>query len=418
MMVGPEKTEALRALFVQETNWIDRNVIHQHHLAERLARRGHEVTIIDYDILWRTRDLTHRWMPRQVFPAVSRVLDDVSLPVIRPATLRAPLACHLSWTAGSIVELRRVIANRRPDVVIGLTLTNSLLMAMLLGREGIPYISVVLEPYHTMMAEQWVRPLARTVERMALQRADRVIVFTPQMRRYVHSMRAPEERVVVLKTGVSLDRFRPELDGSARREELGLESADWVLFFMGWLYEFSGLREIVQAVVDDPGLLDGARLVIVGDGDIYQGLVQLVDQHKLRGRVILTGLRPYADIPSLVAAADVCLLPSLENQTTRDIVPMKVYEYLAAGKPVVSCHLPGIAAEFGNQSGIEYADHPVDALRRAVGLSGRSERVRRLGEAGRRVAERNADWEKTTDRFERLLLSCRDRGGTREAVSQ
>lgn len=50
----------MRILLVQETNWIDRNVIHQHHLAERLAQRGHDVQVVDYDILWPERKQRRR----------------------------------------------------------------------------------------------------------------------------------------------------------------------------------------------------------------------------------------------------------------------------------------------------------------------------------------------------------------------
>ncbi|HUW13268.1 MAG TPA: glycosyltransferase family 4 protein [Anaerolineae bacterium] len=403
----------MRILLIQETNWIERNVIHQHHLAERLARRGHEVRVVDYDILWPQKDLRRRWQPRQFWPDVNRAIAGVSLPVTRPATLRFPLLCHLSWTASSLLELRRLLADYRPDVVVGLTLTNSTLMAHMLARAGVAYVSMVLEPYHTMMAERWARPLARAIEKRSLRAADHVVVFTPQMQRYVSEMGARPERVTLLKTGVSLDLFHPDVDGAGRRAELGLAPEQWVLLFMGWLYDFSGLLQIVQALAADPGLLDGARLLIVGDGDLYHELRGLVDGKELRDHVIMTGLRPYSDIPTLLAAADVCLLPSLENTTTREIVPMKVYEYLAAGKPLVASRLPGLVAEFGDRSGIVYADHPVDALHKAVALTGHPEQVRQLAAEGRRTAERNADWEKTTDRFEQLLASTgRDKQDT------
>ena len=397
----------MRLLIVQETNWIERNVIHQHHLGERLARRGHEVRVVDYDILWPQKDLKRRWQPRQTWPGVNRAIAGVSIPVTRPATLRFPLLCHLTWTASSLLELRRLLANYGPDVVVGLTLTNSTLMARMLGRAGVPYVSMVLEPYHTMMAERWVRPLARAVERRSLRAADQVVVFTPQMRQYVREMGAVPERVTLLKTGVSLDLFHPDVDGSGRRAELGIAPEDWILLFMGWLYDFSGLLQIVQALAADPGLLGGARLLIVGDGDLYHELRSLVDGNELGEQVIMTGLRPYGDIPTLLASADVCLLPSLENTTTREIVPMKVYEYLAAGKPLVASRLPGLVAEFGDGSGSVYADDPVDALRKAVGLAGQRARIRQLAAEGRRTAEQNADWDRTTDRFEQVLNAAR-----------
>ena len=393
----------LRILIVQETNWIERNVIHQHHLAERLVRRGHHVQVIDYDVLWPEKQSRSWWQPRQVFPAINKVLDGVTVPVTRPATLQLPLLCHMSWSLSSLAEVRRLIAGQELDAVVGLTLTNSYLLARLLGRAGVPFVNVVLEPYHTMMPERWVRPLARRVEQLALRAADAVVVFTPQMQQYVCEMGARQDRVSTLRTGVSLDLFRPDGNGSAYRTELGLPEDKWVLFFMGWLYDFSGLRQIVGRLAGEPSLLGAARLLIVGDGDLYAELRQTVDNAKLGDRVLLTGRQPYDRIPGLVAAADVCLLPSLENDTTRDIVPMKVYEYLAAGKPVVASRLPGLLAEFGQEGGILYGDGPVDVVRRAVALAKEPAEVERLGAAGRRAAEENADWENTTERFEEIL---------------
>lgn len=396
--------DRLRILEVQETNWPDRNVIQPHHLLERLVQRGHSVQIIDYDIIWQQGAKRRLRQPRQVFPAVNKVIDGVSLPVTRPATIQLPLLCHLSWAATSLVELWRSIAARRPDVVIGYSLTNSYPMALILKRAGIPYVNWVLEPYHTMMPQRWIRPMARIMEGLAERAADRVIAFTPQMRQYLLRMGVKAERIVIFKSGASLDVYRPGVDGPDRRQELGIAPGERLLYFMGWLYDFSGLCEIVRAVSQNPALLNGARFVIVGDGDIYHKLQAAVEQHGLAGRVILTGHRPYKEIPSLLAAADVCLLPRLENETTREIVPQKLYEYLAAGKPVVASRLPGIVAEFGTDSGIVYADHPVQALEKALELTRCPEDARRLALAARRHAEENADWEKIADEFEQVLL--------------
>ena len=60
----------------------------------------------------------------------------------------------------------------------------------------------------------------------------------------------------------------------------------------------------------------------------------------------------YSDVPHYIAAADICLLPALLNKTMRDIVPIKLYEYLACGKPVIATRLPGIWTEFGSKNGI------------------------------------------------------------------
>jgi glycosyltransferase involved in cell wall biosynthesis len=106
-------------------------------------------------------------------------------------------------------------------------------------------------------------------------------------------------------------------------------------------------------------------------------------------------------------------MPSLENDTTRNIVPMKVYEYLAAGKPLVASHLPGMLAEFGSNSGIIYADTPLQVLDKALNLDKSPKLVKQLSLDGRHFAEQNADWEKTADQFEAILVSLQNKNSAR-----
>lgn len=76
----------------------------------------------------------------------------------------------------------------------------------------------------------------------------------------------------------------------------------------------------------------------VGEGD-PRG-----DLEALRGRpnVLFAGRRPFAELPAWIGAADVCLIPYAHNRYTGSVFPMKVYEYLAAGCPVVSTRLPAL----------------------------------------------------------------------------
>ena len=73
----------------------------------------------------------------------------------------------------------------------------------------------------------------------------------------------------------------------------------------------------------------------------------------------------------------------------QDIVPIKLYEYLAMAKPVIATRLPGIVMEFGEGNGIHYIERPEETLEVASGLAGR---LREEGMKGRRL------WNQTTGR--------------------
>lgn len=59
--------------------------------------------------------------------------------------------------------------------------------------------------------------------------------------------------------------------------------------------------------------------------------------------IFLLGERPYADLPRYVKAFDACIIPFRQNDSTRGTLPMKFFEYLAAGKPVIATDLPALA---------------------------------------------------------------------------
>ena len=89
----------------------------------------------------------------------------------------------------------------------------------------------------------------------------------------------------------------------------------------------------------------------------------------------------------------------------RNIVPIKMYEYMAAGKVVLASPLEGIRREFGEGNGVVYADSPKEMMDIILDLAD-TERLRIEGGKARRYVE-GYDWRIITDEFEHLLASLR-----------
>ena len=140
------------------------------------------------------------------------------------------------------------------------------------------------------------------------------------------------------------------------------------------------------------------KLLIVGDGEGFSDLHNIVKEHDLGEKVFLVGRKDYNEIPRYVAASDICILPAYpDEEIMQDIVPIKIYEYMAMGKPVITTNLPGIMMEFGEGNGILYVDKPEDILFNANNID-----VTVEGGKARRFAEEN-DWNKITNEFESTL---------------
>ena len=144
------------------------------------------------------------------------------------------------------------------------------------------------------------------------------------------------------------------------------------------------------------------KILIVGDGDAYDKMVQIKEEYDLGDQLILTGKQPYEMIPQFLAAADFCLLPAyIDEEIMQDIVPIKLYEYLAMEKVVIATELPGISKEFGYGNGIEYVQKAEEVLETAQMILDEG-RYEEISKKGREYVKSN-DWEAITDKFEKAL---------------
>jgi glycosyltransferase involved in cell wall biosynthesis len=269
-------------------------------------------------------------------------------------------------------------------------------------KKGIPFVFQVLEPNYEMIPSKLLRPIGKLIERRIFRDADKVVVINEGLREYALRMGARPDKTCVIRAGIDHERFGSHVDGTAVRRQYGIAEHEKVLFFMGWLYHFSGLKEVLAELAKLGGEDVGVKLLIVGDGDAFEELQRMRTDLGLENCVTLAGKRPYEKIPEFIAASDVCLLPAYNNKIMRDIVPIKMYEYMAMGKPVIATRLPGVMKEFGSDNGVLYIERPEDTLPKALELI-KADAIEANGEKARQFV-RDTDWGTVVDQFEEVLV--------------
>jgi len=393
----------MRILFVQETDWLQRNPHQQHHLAELMSLRGHEIRVIDYEFSWRQNGSRQLRSRREVYDDAHKVRKGAKIHLIRPGTVKLPYLEYVSLLLSHRQEIGRQIAEYDPHVIVGLGILNAYLAARAARRKGIPFLYYWIDVLHTLVPSRTFQPIARMIEGRTLAAADRVLVINEMLREQVIALGAPRTRTQVIGAGIDIDRFDPSLDGAVIRQKYGIGAHDVVLFFMGWLYHFSGLKEVALQLAREADR--NIKLLIVGEGDAYDELQRIRESHGLGDRMILTGKVPYDDIPPFIAASDVCLLPANPRETImQHIVPIKVYEYMAMKKPVITTRLPGVMKEFGHDNGVLYVDEPEDVIVKAVELTARGN-VHEAGSRARAFVETRA-WDRIAGEFEATLTAA------------
>lgn len=395
-----QSVNRMKILIVQDTDWLNRNPAQQHHLADRLSLRGHKVRAIDYEILWRATGKRELFSRRQVFEHISKTINGADITVIRPGILKIPWFDYISPIFSHRAEIGRQIKEFAPNVIWGQGILSPYLAAKAARRVGLPFIYYKLDASHRLIPTKFLQPIGWIIERRAFKMAAKVLVINEGLRQYAIKMGASPDRTKVLRAGISNEQFSPTVNGDAVRQQYGFMEKDVVLFFMGWLYDFSGLKEVAQqlAQIDNHNI----KLLIVGEGDAYEELQKIQEKYNLQGRVILAGQQPYKEMPAFVAASDICLLPAYSSEKImRDIVPIKMYEYMAARKPVITTKLPGVMKEFGEGNGVVYIDRPEDVVEKAIELVS-SGSLSELGTKSRKFVERYS-WDNITDEFESIL---------------
>ena len=138
--------------------------------------------------------------------------------------------------------------------------------------------------------------------------------------------------LIVVPNGVDVDLFRARPDRAGARAELGLPESARLLCFTGSLRPWHGLDLAIEAMVALP---NDVHLVVAGDGPVRLELDRRASELGLRGRVHWLGQVPHGRIPMVLAACDIAIAPYPAMQEFA-FSPLKLYEYLAAGIPVVA----------------------------------------------------------------------------------
>lgn len=280
------------------------------------------------------------------------------------------------------------VAASDPDIVHTQLEFADILGTMAARRLSLPTIATL----HTLDAP---RPRSRDWARFRLtawvlrRHGHRVVAVSESARRHhIDAARLDPGRVITLYNGIELDRFANPAEGSraAVRAEMGIPGDVPVAVTVAVLREPKGLQHMIAALPAIAVAVPGVRYLIVGDGPHRAALHDAARAAGVDDLVVFAGARP--DIPRMLAAADVFVLPSLI-----EALPTVLAEAGAAGLPVVATTVGGIPEMVArNQSALLVPPADPEALAEAVArLLANPRQARAMGRAARRITHERFD---------------------------
>jgi glycosyltransferase involved in cell wall biosynthesis len=271
---------------------------------------------------------------------------------------------------------------------------------LLLARKfNLPFILEVNAPI-TVEQEVWhsfiFRKLGATIEEKLFSHADRIIVVSNELKKYVLKFNVTPDKITVIPNGVDINLFNPKISGTKIRRKYGLNK-DKVVCFIGSLMAWHGAENIIRVANEMADSHPKVKFLIVGSGTLEEKLKTMAGEN-----VVFTGSVEHKLIPEYLAASDIAVAP-YPKMDFFYFSPIKLFEYMASGKAIVASDMGQIGEVIEHEkTGLLIEPGNVRALKESIEyLLDNPQLRRKLGRNARKAAE-SYTWENNAKRVMKI----------------
>jgi glycosyltransferase involved in cell wall biosynthesis len=380
-------------------------------MARFLVSRGHRVTIITSPVSYltgKTRGEKQAWIREEAPEEGIRILRTYTYAALHRSFVHRVFS-FLSFMLSSFiagVRVRKVdlVWGTSPPIFQGVT-------AWLLARlKRVPFLFEVRDLWPAFAIAVGVlrnRALIRLslwLERFLYRRADRVVVNSPG---YVeHVCEHGARRVDLVPNGADPEMFTPASRGEGFRRQHQLDGK-FVVLYAGAHGLSNDLGVVLEAAAAARERSDMV-FVLVGDGKEKPALLEQARALRLENVRFVPSV-PKNEIAEVLAAADACIAILKPLEMYKTTYPNKVFDYMAAGRPVLLA-IDGVIRAVVERTGCGIAVPPGDAralAEAAMSLADQPELTDRMGAAGRKAIEEEFQRDRFAAQFAMILEEMR-----------
>jgi glycosyltransferase involved in cell wall biosynthesis len=239
------------------------------------------------------------------------------------------------------------------------------------------------------------------LERFVYRRADHIVVVTGGWTDHFKALGISDDKVSVIANGVDVDKMVVTEPSERLRAEFGFPQDRLTAIYAGAHGPANGLDQLLDAAAE----LRDVDIVLIGAGTERDRLIELVESRKISNVRFMEPV-PKAELARVLAACDIGIhILAPWDLLQQGLSPNKLFDYMAAGLPVVSNCAPGLQAVIadGECGRLSQPDDFTAALR-AVAAASPEER-RRWGATGRAIVAERFSRTAAADRLSELLAS-------------
>lgn len=364
-----------------------------HHIINYLAKH-HDVTVIscnawglDQEVDQRTEKLLKKIKfeyitSRKVRHVLQEILVVKEIPRLRKESFDIIISFH-SFIAGYILSS----SLRQP-------------MVMDICDDVIDWIS------HSSGAPKLIHPLLKKIAQSLVSKNiahSSLISYTTSFISDAYNL--PQDKSILVPNGVDTRCFYPKQ--SDFKKENNIPDSTFVLGFVGYIGEWLDFFPVFRAIKRIKATTD-IRFLIVGDGDQYNNTLDLANELDIIDHIQFLGNKPYDEIPGIISCFDLCILPFNNSNVAQNAVPLKIFEYFACCKPVVSAPLQTIREIFGDSIGYYETENQLTDLINEFLKS--PELGLRMAQKGSEIVNNQYEWDRICSLFENTIINSITRG--------
>jgi len=229
------------------------------------------------------------------------------------------------------------------------------------------YIAFALSFLEPVFYEVHSLPSAPSVlHKLAWKRSKTLIVISNALRDDLIKFGVPKNKILVARDGVDVDRFNTDITKERARKKLNTYLNTYLnrylIVYTGHLYSWKGVDTLAQAVEK---LSKDTHVFLVGGTD--EDVERFREQYSAENLHIV-GHRPQAEIPVWLKSADLLVLPNSvkEKISSHYTSPLKLFEYMSSGTPIVASDLPSIREVLNDGDAVFFTADDPNSLSNAI----------------------------------------------------
>lgn len=242
---------------------------------------------------------------------------------------------------------------------------------------------------------RWV---GETILNKTIRISKKVTITTESL---CHAYDIPQQKRELLPNGVDIKLFSPQPCGHIK-EKYGLEDS-FVVGHVGVLREWLDMEPLFIAI-RELASKNNIKLLIVGGGAGHDKTVELARYLGVLDNTVFTGTVPYNQVPEYISCFNVGVIPFKQDNVSNNSLPLKLFEYMSCGVPVIATHVNAIEKIFGQR--IRFVSNANEYIQEIMELYQDPKLCSRLGSEGRRIIADEYQWSSIAKKLERILIEA------------